>query len=127
MQNDNLAVMQRFKSAVASGDWPAIGALMDADFALYEPAALPYGGIHRGAEGFKSCLQKIKATFATTSLKPIRTYVTDDPDHVVGEFVVHGKVVATGAEYSSAIFERWDFRNGKVVGIAVIWFDIPVP
>jgi ketosteroid isomerase-like protein len=126
MQNDNFPIMERFKSAVVSGDWVAVATLADSDFTLYEPAALPYGGVHEGVEGFRSCLQKIKATFATISLQHIRTYVTNDADHVVGEFVVHGKVIATGAEYTSAIFERWDFRNRKVLGITVCWFDIPI-
>lgn len=125
MQNENLAVMERFKSAVGAGDWQAIAALAHRDFALCEPAAFAYGGVHNGPEGFKACLQQIKATIATTSLQHKRTYVADDPDHIVGEFVVHGHVVATGAEYSTTIFERWDFRDGKVLGITVCWFDVP--
>src|SRR6516165_5128234 len=79
MKNENLTVMERFKSAVASGDWEAIPALMDADFALVEPKALPYGGTYKGADGFKSCLQKIRATTATDALEHRRTYLTDDP------------------------------------------------
>ena len=39
MQNEILAVMDRFKSAVSSGDWPATAALVDSDCALYEPVA----------------------------------------------------------------------------------------
>jgi ketosteroid isomerase-like protein len=125
MKNENLAVMERFKSAVASGDWEASSALMDADFAMVEPKALPYGGTYKGGDGFKSCLQKIKATLVTEALDHKRTYLTDDPNHIVGEFVVRGRLVATGAAYTSTIFERWDFRNGKVLGICVCWFDIP--
>ena len=116
---------ERFVGAIMAGDWDTAEQLADPDFELREPAALPYGGIYKGIEGFKQCLAAIQGTHKTTGLDILSSYFAAEPDRMITEMDWRGIPHATGQEVSSKVLEKYEFRDGKVLAIILFWFNIP--
>ncbi len=125
MANPNLDIQQRFVAAVFAGDTGTLTALCHADFVLEQAPDMPYGGTYRGAEGFLRFLGIFAETYDLEALEPVRIYATDDPDWLVSEFVLRAAVKASGKRYDTTLLERWQFRDGKVLGVKPHYFGAP--
>ncbi len=125
VKNENYPIKERMVKAVLSGDWETAGTLLHPDFALHEPASLPFGGVYKGLEGFKEFSKIVRTFIKTESIETIRNYFTDDPDYILVEAATKGKVLATGVAYESPVMEEFRFRDGKVLSIMPCWFNIP--
>jgi len=123
--NPNLATKLRFQDAVEAGDWQVIGDCLHPDFTLEEPNVLAYGGTHYGYAGFKAAWEHIRRVMKTLSLETAHTFYSEDPDRFVCELNYRGQVLATGDEVAGTIFERWVFREGKIINIAPHWLNLP--
>lgn len=122
----NLDVKKKFVAALAAKDWDEAAKYVHPDFELREPAALPYGGVYKGMSGFRECLEKIpKISHRTERIEILRTYFTQDPDHLFSELDFAGVRVDTGERISSGVVEKFEFRDGKISAIVLYWFDIP--
>lgn len=122
-KNPNLAIVDRFVSAVFSGDGETLKALCDPQFELHEGSGLSFAGTYKGGEGFLEFLGIFGGTFEIERLEPLRSYVTDDPDYVICEMELVAKVRATGAIFASSLLERWRFRDGRVLEIKPHYFN----
>jgi ketosteroid isomerase-like protein len=125
MANPNLEVAERFTNAVYKGDQQTLKSLLDPDFTLRQDRALPYGGVYKGADGFMTFLGAFSKTYEIEALQKTRTFTCDDPDVVVFEFAFRGKQLKAGVKFDTTLFERWTFRNGKIIGITPHWFEVP--
>ena len=116
----------RFVDALFAGDWETMATLVHPDFELREPAALPYGGIYKGIEGFKQCRNLIpQSSHVTEHLDTLRCYFTEDPDSIVVELEFRGSRRGSGEKIGSKIMEQFDFRDGLISAISLYWFNIP--
>jgi len=119
-------VKTRFVSALFAGDWDTMATLVHPDFELREPAALPYGGIYKGIDGFKKCWELIhQAAHKTDYLTTLHNYFTMDADRIVVELDWAGTVHETGEQAKSKVMEQFEFRDGKIIAITLYWFNIP--
>jgi ketosteroid isomerase-like protein len=122
----NVATMQRFVAAVLGGDMDTVKALCDPEMELQQGSSLPYAGTFAGAEGFVQFLGVFGETYDIERLEPVRSYVADDPNYVIGEIEMVATVKASGKRFVSSLLEQWQFRDGKVLTIKPHYFNSPL-
>lgn len=125
--NPNLAVQERFVTAVFAGDTETIRELAAPDFVMREGSGLPFAGTFAGADGFLAFLGIFAATFDIELLAPVRSFLAQDPDVIAFEFTLKAVVRATGERFESSLIEVWTFRDGKVAAILPHYFNVPKP
>ena len=126
MTSSNLAIKDRFVSAVLGGDQATIAELLDPEFELWQPAGLVYAGVYKGASGFMKFLEAFGAAYEIELLENPSSFTSqNDPDVVVLEFRFRGKLKATGEPFDVSQLEPWHFRAGKILKIRPHWFDKP--
>lgn len=126
MTNPNIAIKDRWVEAVFAGDRHTLHALADPDLQLYQPEGLPYGGTYRGVDGFFDFLDRFTAAYDLEALEPTGVYVeANDPDRLVLGFRISGVLRSSGKAFASPQLEAWDFRDGRIVSIRVMWFTLP--
>ena len=119
-------VKTRFVEALFSNDWDTMAKLVHPDFELREPAALPYGGIYKGIEGFKKCWDLIpQSSHKTEHLDTLRCYFTEDPNSIIVELEFRGSRRDTGEKFASKVMEQFELCDGKIIAITLYWFNIP--
>lgn len=122
----NNDVKTRFVDALFRNDWDTMAPLVHPDFELREPAALPYGGIYKGIEGFKECWELIpQSSHQTEHLDTLRCHYADDPNTIVVELEFRGSRKDTGEKFASKVMEQFEFKDGLISAITLYWFDIP--
>ena len=123
----NHETKSRFVSALFKNDWDAMEPLIHPDlFELREPAALPYGGIYKGLDGFKKCWELIpQSSHKADHLDTLHTYFTEDPNRIIVELDFRGTRRDTGEKISSTVMEQFEFVDGKISAIVLFWFNIP--
>lgn len=123
IENPNLRIQEQFVTAVFAGDTDTVRSLCAPEFALHEGSGMPFAGVYHGADGFLDFLQLFNDTFDIAELAPVRTWVTQYPDWLIGELSLRATLRASGQRYESSILEMWQFRNGKVVSIKPHYFN----
>jgi ketosteroid isomerase-like protein len=122
----NLECKQKFVEALFVNDWEAMARYVTPDVELREPDALPFGGIHKGLDGFKKCWEMIpKISHVTERIETHHTYLTANPDHLFVELDFSGKRLDNGETISGIVMEKFEFRDGKISAIVLYWFNIP--
>jgi ketosteroid isomerase-like protein len=56
-------VVEQILDHAANGCWDALRDVLNPSFEIIEPDSLPYGGAHRGAEGYMALMQRIGDLF----------------------------------------------------------------
>ncbi len=122
----NADVKTAFVDGLFKGDWDALVPLVHPEFELREPAALAYGGVHKGLDGFKKCWELIPQTgHKTEYLTTLGCYFSEDPNSMIVELDVKGLNSNTGVRFASKVMEQFDFKDGKIVAISLYWFNLP--
>lgn len=121
----NLAIKDRFTAAVFSGDRDVMQGLLAPDFELHQPSGLAYSGVYTGADGFLVFLGKFMLVYEIKQLENTRTFIGQDPDDIVLEFVFRGTFKPTGQPFNTTLLEHWRYREGKIVLIKPYWFEMP--
>ena len=121
--NANLAILERFVTAVFAGDSDTILSLCDPDFVMEEGSGLSFAGIYPGGEGFLRFLGIFSETLEVEHMETLRVYATQDPDYAVSEMELRTIVRATGKRFDTTLLERWHFRGGKVLSIMPHYFN----
>lgn len=121
MANRDKLSVQAFLDAFAKGDAQAMEALMTPDFVLRQADGLPYGGVYRGAEGWRQFLLRLGQTWS--SLVPGRmTLVGEGPQFgVMADISLTSR--ATGKALNTSVFELWTMRDGKLAEIRPFYWD----
>lgn len=123
--NPNLAVQERFVTAVFAGDTDTLRALAAPDFVLVEGVGLPFAGTYHGAESFIAFLGVFADTLEIEVLAPVRSFLSDDADVIAFEFELKAVVRSTRERFESSLIEVWTFREGKVAAIKPHYFNVP--
>jgi ketosteroid isomerase-like protein len=121
----NRDVQKRFQDAIYTRDYAKIPELLDPDFQLVEPSGLPYGGVYKGMEGFLKFWETSPRFFKTDHHEFKHSFITDDPDLIVQEIFVSGVIVATGQRFEGPMFDRFAFRDGRILSISPFFFNLP--
>ncbi len=121
--NANLAIMERFVTAVFAGDSDTILSLCDPDFMLEEGSGLSFAGSYPGGEGFLRFLGIFNETLEVEHMETLRIYSTPDPNYAVSEMDLRTRVRASGKRFDTSLLERWHFRGGKVLSIKPHYFN----
>ena len=125
MRNKNLDTVDRFFAAYGSRDKAGVEACFHPDIVARQAAGHPYGGTYRGPKRVMEMLDAIGSTYSMEQFAIPHTFFDQDPDHIAFEFALGGKVKATGKSFDTTVIEHWAFKDGKVIGIGVHWFEIP--
>jgi ketosteroid isomerase-like protein len=122
----NYETKTAFVDALFKNDWDTMATLVHPEFELREPAALPYGGIYKGIEGFKRCWDLIpQSSHQTEHLDTLGNYLAADPNSIIVELEFRGSKRGTGEKFASKVMEQFDFKDGKISAIVLYWFNIP--
>ncbi|MBV1688238.1 hypothetical protein KRR38_11265 [Novosphingobium sp. G106] len=93
------------------------------EFELNEGSGLPFAGTYRGADGFLEFLGLFNDTFDIEQMAPVRTFITDDPDWLIGELNLRATLREGGELFETSLLEMWQFKNGQVVSIKPHYFN----
>ena len=63
MAHDGVALVGQLLERVGRQRWEELPPLLSADYEISEPDSLPYGGTHRGADGYVALMQRIGELF----------------------------------------------------------------
>jgi uncharacterized protein len=117
-----VATTRQFYELLGTGNFEDATALLDDEFVIHSPKALPYGGDYHGKEGFGQLVANMLEGFDPV---PIGT-----PDYVGGE----GDVVAvripsrftwraSGQSVDMNVVEVATVRDGKIVQLDIYYKD----
>ena len=112
MGEQDIAVVEAVYAAFVRADVPAILELFTPDCVVYQSAALPWGGTHRGHGGLLTFLATLSTTIASV---PVHEHLVADGDgHVSQVGRTRGTVKATGTAFD--LFENhvWTVRDGRI-------------
>ena len=121
--NANLAILERFVTAVFAGDAETILSLCDPDFMLEEGSGLSFAGTYPGGEGFLRFFGIFNQTLEIGHMETLRIYTSQDPNYVISEMELRARVRATGKPFETTMLERWHFRGGKVLSVKPHYFN----
>ncbi len=121
MSSEQIFTVQAFLDAAESGDRAVMEALMDPDAQIIEAESLPFGGIHKGVEGFVNLARTVFTTFRKTRVELER--LIGEGDYVVVIAALHGQSRHTGESFRMPITEIWKLVNGRIVEIRPFYHD----
>jgi ketosteroid isomerase-like protein len=114
-------LVERFLAAASQERWHELPALLQRDFELVEPASLPYGGTHRGVDGYVALLQRIGALFELRfEPGPVRSA---GDDTVVLRMRVTFTARSTGRSVALRVVELLTVRDGRLARSEVFLED----
>lgn len=113
---------QALQAAIMAGDFEGIRAYVDDDFVLYEPEALPYGGVFRGPQGFIDLAKKIRELFEVDVVSSQLTEVGNDI--LVAEFVFGFTSLRTRERVETYVIDLFRFTAEAKLGRADIVYYI---
>ena len=109
----NLQIVESIYAAMAARDITTLLGHMAEDCTIYQDPLLPWGGNHRGSDGFATFALALTGSI-TSSVRTDAIYESDDR-HVVQFGHTIGTVNANGAPFDVAEMHLWTLEDGKVV------------
>jgi len=109
------------ETAIAS-DWNKLATYCHAKFAVRESDALPYAGVYRGIEGFRSLARLIFVDSFKDFRVEQQSYSEGD-DHVVLLAAISGVGKKSGIPFSSQVAEIYWFENDLIREIQPFYWD----
>jgi ketosteroid isomerase-like protein len=121
MSEENVAVVEQFEHAFVRGDMEEVLSLLADDIVVHEAASLPYGGDHRGHDGFLRLADAFNRVWEMTS--PLDLTFLDAGERVV--VLVRYDVVAraTGRPLTLDHVEIYTVRDGKIADLDIYYRD----
>ncbi len=104
---------ERFFTALNSGDFDAVGAMLDPEFFVLEPDGLPYAGCYRELDGWRDLAQAVLKTWAGFKIQPLE-FLGETADTLVVRFAVSGRPRKTGTAFETTVLELWRFQGEKL-------------
>jgi uncharacterized protein len=111
-----VATMRRLYEAFERRDLDTVRAAIHPDFVMHQTELLPWGGTHRGPDGYFAFLGTLFSHIETT-LQMEEVY--DSGDHVVLIGYSDGRVIATGRRFRQREVHLWRLEDGLITGCAV--------
>jgi uncharacterized protein len=110
-------VVRDLYAALSKGDVPALLERLDPDVIVDEPAALPYGGVHRGRDVFVQSILGAMMGYATVGITAADVY--EGPAGVVGTLTGTLTAHTTGERFPLTMVELHRVEGGTVRAIDV--------
>ena len=115
-ETTNVATMRRLYEAFERRDLDTVRAAIHPDFVMHQTELLPWGGTHRGPDGYFAFLGTL-FSYIETTVQIEEMY--DSGDHVVQIGYTDGRVIATGRRFRLREVHLWQLENGLITGWAV--------
>jgi uncharacterized protein len=117
----NEAIVRRFLALAQSGDRAGASALLHADVRVIEADSLPYGGVHRGPEGFHALVKRVFRNWDDVRVEVDRFISTGDTVIALARF--QGRSKNNGEPFSMPMAEVWRVADGLIVEVQPFYFD----
>jgi ketosteroid isomerase-like protein len=114
---DNKRIVRHAYAAMSGGDVKRFLAVLDDDVVVYEPDALPYGGVYEGRSVFVASLPAAGALLDASRL------VVEDLVAEGDKVVALIRVAVRGGVPDALVTEHWTMREGKAIELRVFWYD----
>jgi uncharacterized protein len=122
MSSENVQVVEQFEHAFVRGDMHEVLSLLHEDIVVHEALSLPYGGDHRGHDGFLALAAAFNRVWAMTS--PLDLTFLDTGEEVVVVLVRYDVVArATGTPLTLDHVEIYTVRDGRIADLDVYYRD----
>jgi uncharacterized protein len=109
MSQENVDVVRRSFEAFGRGDFPAVLETMHADVEWTDPETLPWGGTHRGHDGFGRHMLDFMGHFDEVRIDPDQFLDAGDSVVVTGRMV--GRAQGQDVNVPTAFI--WRLEGGK--------------
>jgi ketosteroid isomerase-like protein len=125
MAHANIDILRRLYAAIMVGDIAQVLTLIDSErLEVHEPESLPYGGVHRGTEGFTRAVSRMAKCWTDVKFSDFSFAVSvDGEDSLIASFTMSATARATGVNLSFAVLEAVRFADGKIVAIKPFYWD----
>jgi len=107
---DNLAIADKLQAAVFAGDHDVVREIIHPDFELRQAKRIPYAEEYRGYDGFMRFLANFMGYYDIATLERTGTYFAENAR-------------STGDKIDTTMLEKWEFEDGKVIGVTPHYFD----
>lgn len=111
-----VATMRRLYEAFERRDLDTVRAAIHPDFVMHQTELLPWGGTHRGPDGYFAFLGTL-FSYIETTVQIDEMY--DSGDHVVQIGYTNGRVIATGRPFRLREVHLWQLEDGLITSWAV--------
>jgi len=115
--------LQRFFTAVTTGDIATQRALIHPDFILYEADSLPYAGEFHGADGWVSAFGQIASTWSDIGFENKLLIGEPNGDEFAWYMGLSGCSAKTGKSFKTTVLELWSLRDEKIISIRPHYWD----
>lgn len=114
MTHNYVETLRNTYGAFASGDIPAVLAILDPKIEWTEAKGFPYGGTYVGPEEvLVNVFMKLGTEWNGYSAKPTEYIDAGERVVVLGQY--SGSYKATGRNFTADFAHVWTFKNGKAV------------
>ncbi len=114
-------VVEEFLGAAESGNRETMARLMHPEVEIIEADSLPFGGVHKGLEGFLNLARTVFTTFKDTHIEVER--IISEEDYVVVVAILCGRSRHTGEPFRMPITEIWKLFRGRIIQIRPFYLD----
>jgi uncharacterized protein len=122
MSQANVDVVRRFEDAFVRGDLDAVLSLLTEDIVVHEATSLPYGGEHRGHDGFLALVDIFTSVWEMTSELDL-TFLDTGGARVVVLVAYDVVARATGRPFRLDHVEVYTVRDGRIADLDIYYKD----
>jgi ketosteroid isomerase-like protein len=120
-ERHNLERTALFYEALFSRNWAGVNEILSPDVVVHEPVGLPYGGEHRGHDGFRGLMRNLAEYWSAVHPEDVGYTAAGDVVHMETTLVATAR--ATGREVRLPFIESWTFRDGRMVSGIIYYSD----
>ncbi|GIX29745.1 MAG: hypothetical protein KatS3mg124_0217 [Porticoccaceae bacterium] len=117
---EEVRLVEAFLAAAEQRDRALMARLFPPDAEVREPDSLPWGGVHRGLEGFLQLVRTLYGAFAWLEVKVEGMMGRDG--RVVVWAVIEGRTRG-GRTFSMPVLEDWRIEGGRIRAVIPHYFD----
>jgi len=123
MHVTNTDRLKKFVDLMNKGRFDEAREMVAEHVVLHEPAAIPYGGEHKGLEGFDRFRDIFAATWKRWQDGPI--WYAESDQTVVKYNTITAVSRATGRTYTTRLVELFTFENEKISDVVIFYQNVP--
>lgn len=118
---DPKAIVRDFLAASERGDRAVMASLLHPDFAVHEAASLPYGGTHRGLEGYLQLVRTVFTAFRDTRVEVDAMLAENDVVIVLARLT--GRSRHRNTPFVMRVNEVWRVDEGRIHSVTPYYYD----